>query len=309
MQRARIHCKEHARVGEEAMPQQQRLNEYHAMTPVLMDYGWFVPPFINGKEHERIKKLVDNIQANPPADDAAKRAIEEKIHKEFLDVAFSVQARARYVWLGLRTPHIYDYSHLYESAVFAYYKREYAAGVCLLLVALEGVLLSINGWRVGQPSKPSFAQLKATIANLPLAELNPSMNATQAAFRDALSDFIGRWIYANTSNADFTLSVLNRHYVLHGMDAGNFYRPHDFHRLLLGFDLLIDLVAIINSTYHESVEADVDKYEERLKFYDQLRGGTLQIGAASDREQELLKQHPNYVPPAMEAHVELHINR
>jgi hypothetical protein len=84
-----------------------------------------------------------------------------------------VQVRARYVGLALRTPHISDYSHLYESAVFAYYKREYAAGVCLLLVAREGVLLSVNGWRVGQPSKPSFSQLKATVANLALANINP----------------------------------------------------------------------------------------------------------------------------------------
>lgn len=207
---------------DEAMSHQQRLNEYPALTPVLMEYGWFVAPYINGNEHERIKMLVAYIQANPPANDAAKRAIEDGIHKEFLDVAFSPQVRARYVWLALRTPHIRDYSHLYESAVFAYYKREYAAGVCLLLVALEGVLLSINGWRIGQPNKPSFAHLKATVANLTLANINPGMNAIQAAFRDALSEFIDRWIYAHTSNADFTLSVLNCHYVLHGMDAGNF---------------------------------------------------------------------------------------
>jgi hypothetical protein len=289
------------------MSQQQRINEYPALTPVLMDYGWFVAPDINGKEHEGMKNLVAYVQANPPADDPAKRVIEDNIHKEFLDVAFSVQVRARYVWLALRTPHISEYSHLHESAVFAYCKREYAAGVCLLLVALEGVLLSINGRRVSQPNKPSFTQLKATVANLTLPSINPEMSAIQAAFRAALSAFIDRWIYAHTSNADFTLSVLNRHYVLHGMDAGNFYRPHDFHRLLLGFDLLIDLIAMINGTYRV-VEADIDRYEERRKFYDQLRGGMLQIGAAGDREQELLRQHPKYVPPAMEACMELRIN-
>jgi hypothetical protein len=283
------------------MNQQQRLNEYPTLTPVLMDYGWFVAPFINGLEHDRVKTLVNYIKANPPADDVSRRAIEDKIHKEFLDVAFSTQARARYVWLALRTPHICEYSHLYESAIFAHYQREYAAAVCLLLATLEGVLLSINGWRVGQPNKPSFAQLKNTIANLPLTNINPEMNAAQAAFRDALSEFVGRWIYPHTSNADFTLSVLNRHYVLHGMDAGNFYRPHDIHRLLLAFDLLIDLVSIINGTYRVMVEVDVEKYEERRTFYEDLIGGALQIGPAGDREQELLKQHPNYVPPIMEA--------
>ena len=208
---------------EESLNQQQRLNEYPALTSALMDYGWFIAPYINGAEHDRVKQLVAYIHANPPADDAAKQAIEDKIHHEFLDVAFSNQVRARYVWQALRTPHIREYSHLYESAVFAYYKREYAGAVCLLLTALEGVLLSINGWHVGSPQrKPSFSQLKNTIANLPLANINAEMNVVQSAFRDALSQFVSRWLYEDTSNADLTLSVLNRHYVLHGMNSATF---------------------------------------------------------------------------------------
>jgi hypothetical protein len=101
------------------MSQQQRINEYSGLTSQLMDYGWFVAPFIVGEEHERIKKLATYIAANPPPDDSARRAIEDKIHLELLDVAFSSRARARYVWLALRTPHIREYSHLYESAIFA----------------------------------------------------------------------------------------------------------------------------------------------------------------------------------------------
>jgi hypothetical protein len=177
--------------------------------------------------------------------------------------------------------------------------------VCLLLVTLEGVLLSINGWRVGKPGKPSFKKLINTIAKLPLANVNAEMNAIQVAFRKALSDFVRRWLYSHTENADFTLSVLNRHYVLHGMDAGNFYRPQDLHRLLLAFDLLIDLVAIINGTYRVMVEVDVDKYDEREKFYRQLRAGVMQTQTASEHEQRFLKQHPNYVAPTLEACVEL----
>jgi len=288
------------------MNQQQRIDDYLALTPALMDYGWFIAPYINGEEHDRVKKLVAHIQANPPSDDAAKQAIEDKIHREFLDVAFSNQVRARYVWQALRTPHIREYSHLYESAVFAYYKREYAGAVCLLLTALEGVLLSINGWRAGSAQrKPSFAELKNTLAALTLANVNPEMNAIQRAFRDGLSQFVSRWLYEDTSNADLTLSVLNRHYVLHGMDSGNFYRPHDIHRLLLAFDLLIDVVAMIKGTYRSIVEADLNKYEQRRVFYDNLRTGLLSVTAAADGEQGLLKQHPNYVPPALEACIEL----
>jgi hypothetical protein len=50
---------------------------------------------------------------------------------------------------------------------------------------------------------------------------------------------------------------------------------------LLGFDLLIDLIAMINGTYRVMVEVDIDKYEERRRFYDQLRSGPLQIGPAA----------------------------
>lgn len=272
-----------------------------------MEYGWFVGPFVDGDEHQRIKSLCAHITANPPQDDAGRRAIEDKIHKELLDVVFSTRARARYVWLALRTPHLKEYSHLYESAIFAYYKREYAASVCLLLVTLEGILLSINGWKVGQPNKPKFRQLTDTIANLPLVNVNPEMNDIQEAFRDALSAFVQRWIYSNTDNADFSLSVLNRHYVLHGMDVGNFYRPQDLHRLILGFDLLIDLIAIINGTYRPSVEADNDVYQRREEFYRRLQGGAIQVHVAGDSEQKLLREHPNYVAPTQEACIDLQI--
>lgn len=64
------------------MSQQQRINEYSGLTSQLMDYGWFVAPFIFGEEHERIKKLAAYITANPPADNTARQAIEDKIHLE-----------------------------------------------------------------------------------------------------------------------------------------------------------------------------------------------------------------------------------
>jgi hypothetical protein len=91
------------------------------------------------------------------------------------------------------------------------------------------------------------------------------------------------------------------------MDAGNFYRPQDLHRLLLAFDLLIDLVAIINRTYRVMVEVDQNIYNERENFYRELRGGAMQVRTVSDIEQSLLRQHPNYVAPTLEACIELEI--
>jgi hypothetical protein len=71
---------------------------------------------------------------------------------------------------------------------------------------------------------------------------------------------------------------------------------------LLAFDLLIDLISIINGTYRVMVEVDMDRYNERLEFYEHLRGGALQTHAVSECEQRLLRQHPNYVAPTLEAY-------
>jgi hypothetical protein len=51
----------------------------------------------------------------------------------------------RFVWLGLQLDHFKEFSHLYESGVFAYYKREYIAAITSMLPALEGILLSFAG--------------------------------------------------------------------------------------------------------------------------------------------------------------------
>jgi len=66
---------------------QQWINDYPAVTAKLMDYGWFVAPFLFGDEIARIKQLAAYIDANPPPDANARRAIEDKIHVELLDVA------------------------------------------------------------------------------------------------------------------------------------------------------------------------------------------------------------------------------
>jgi hypothetical protein len=74
---------------------------------------------------------------------------------------------------------------------------------------------------------------------------------------------MSKWIYSDTSVADFTLSLLNRHYVLHGLQSGNFYRPIDVHRLLLAFDLLIDLVSMSQGIYHAMVSDEATQHSAR----------------------------------------------
>jgi hypothetical protein len=138
-----------------------------------------------------------------------------------------------------------DFNHLYEGAMFSYYKREYAQTVLSLLTAMEGVMLSSYGHNMGsgtqKPSIPDLiTRIRDTAARFPSG--NP-MAIAHDMYRDTLVRFLQEWIYKNTIRSDFSLSVLNRHYVLHGMDAGNFYRPQDVHRLILAFDLVIEFLS------------------------------------------------------------------
>src|SRR5208337_761048 len=57
--------------------------------------------------------------------------------------------RARATWYGNQLNHMRDFNHLYEGAMFSYYKREYAQTVLSLLTALEGVMLSFYGYNIG----------------------------------------------------------------------------------------------------------------------------------------------------------------
>lgn len=278
----------------------QWIQKYPIITAKLEDYGWFVAPYVVGEEFAELNALSQFIDANPPADLNAKRVIEQKIFERLCDVAFSNQVRARYVWLGLQTPHFKEYSHLYESAIFSYYKREYPAAIALLLMALEGMVLSLAGWQLGSPNrKPSFAGLKMAIANIPVHHFAraPEFDAVQDMYRAAFSNFINQSIYVDTGAADFSLSVLNRHVVLHGMDSGNFYRLEDVHRLLLAFDLLIDLLSLSNGLLYATVPNSATAYLERNEYYKKLRVGHITVRDAAGQEFKFLSEHPNYVRP------------
>lgn len=290
------------------MSEEQEIRDLQNLTAVLMDFGWFVPPFIMRGEVSDVETLTNELGAKPPVNAAEKKAAEERIHRLLMDAALSTKLRARFVWLAMRTPYVQEYSHIYESAVHAYYKREYAAAICLLLPLFEGVLLSLIGFKpFVKAKKPSFADLTAAVTNLAPININPVMNAFQDVMRSALAQFVSRWLYLNTEVADITLSVLNRHYVLHGMEPGNFYRPQDVHRLLFAMDLLIELIAIRESTWRPVIENNDTIYEAREFYYRQLRDGAISVGFAGERGQELLREHGNYVQPTLEAIVELRI--
>jgi hypothetical protein len=123
-------------------------------------------------------------------------------------------------------------------------------------------------------------------------------------FRDLLADFLERWIYVDTDNADFSLSVLNRHYVLHGFQPGNFYRPEDVHRLILLFDLLIDFLASNQGVFTGSFlpkRGTEPLFDQRRDYYESLASNNRTLRQCWETERAFLRDHPRYLEPKNEA--------
>lgn len=271
------------------------LRTYRPTSEKLMAYGWFLPTYLLGKDMDRVQKLCDRIDAKPPADQADRQRIEDEIYYTMLDIVFHPNWRARAVCLGMRLPHFKEFSHIYESGIFAYYKREYAGCILLLLCALEGVLRLFSGL-----PNPTFNQLIGCIRN----STPRNILEAHSMYSATLADFLEKWIYKKTTSndADFSLSVLNRHYVMHGLSSGEFYRPQDVHRLVLAFDLLVDFISVDAGIYDGpfiSSPGENATFDRRREYFESLSEGNYTIKQSWKTERALLKEHSRYVAPRL----------
>jgi len=279
----------------------QWIAKYRTITDAFMTYGWFVAPFMIGAEFQAVEKMADQLNNHPPVTAPDRKDVEERIYKVLCEPVFDTGYRARATWYGNKLNHLKEFNHLYESAMFSYYKREYAQATLCLLTALEGVMLSFYGYNFStgakKPSIPDLInKIRKTNAGYPAGS---DMDLRHNLFRDTLVKFLEDWIYKNTQSSDFSLSVLNRHYVLHGMDAGNFYRPQDLHRLILAFDLLIEFFCFPQRIFLAFLPdpGKDDFIDQRREYYQSLASGVLTIEQCWKKERELLKQHARYVEP------------
>lgn len=276
------------------------LAKYRPISDAFMTYGWFVAPFLIGAEFEAVEKTAAHIAQNPPQSDQDRIDTEDKIYRALVEPVFNPGYRARATWYGNQLKHMRDFNHIYECAMFSYYKREYAQAVLCLLTALEGVMLLFYGYSIGSGAKPNIPDLinriKTRSSGFPPD--NP-MDAAHDMYRDTLVKFLQEWIYQRTDRSDFSLSVLNRHYVLHGMDAGNFYRPQDVHRLILSFDLVIEFLSFQQHVFHTFLpDPGKDAFiDARRNYYEALAFGIPTVVQSWAVERDLLKQHVRYVPP------------
>lgn len=270
------------------------LKRYEPLCRTLLDYGWFVAPYLIGQDFEKVKKLCSALDNQPPTTAHQRKTAEGHIDYILSDIAFHPGFRAFFVFRATELSALKEFSHLYEEAIICYYKREYAASVLTLLPALEGVLLSHYGWNFGADRKPKVSKLIQALREKQLDGDPQPLQDAFSMYKTVLVDFLERWVYEDTSKADFSLSFLNRHFVLHGMGHSGFYRPADVHRLILLFDLVVEYLSLIEKRYYALIPDEKLEINLRRTYYSALAEGHITIKTAREFERSFLSQHKNH---------------
>jgi len=142
--------------------------------------------------------------------------------------------------------------------------------------------------------EPTVKELLNCFHDEPFQSRYENVNRWFEIYNEALYTALNQWIYVRTKNADLSKSVLNRNYIFHAVGSGNFYRREDVHRLILYFDNLLEILAMREERYDTFV-SDIGKDPLRDKRANYYMSTTIEFAKLRLQEEELLKEHANYV--------------
>lgn len=279
------------------------VDNYALLSGVFLEHsGCLISPWFLGGQWDVLRDECSKIIATPPLTVDERAAVERRLHEVVTLHVFNPNFRAFEIHRALSLPHLREFSHLLERAVFHYLKGDFLSAILVGLPAVEGMLRSYCGWRPNQPPLSKAAVKERLQSAQP--KVFPERHAL---YSQRLIEFHNKWLWSGTAQADFGLSFLNRHYVLHCLGQGRYYRAFDCNRLLLFFDLFTEVVALEQGYYDPFVPSGVSAIDRRCEYYGRLSAQTsairshLQIDTFTlhevlDIEEKLLREHPNYHP-------------
>lgn len=164
----------------------------------------------------------------------------------------SVHERADYISLTyFNSLHVKPLLNLIDEAMLCFYRGYFTASLSLLFIALESCLRSIYGWSPGD-SNPSFAELKASVRNLP-----ESYCAEKAAHILGL-------VYSRYDALNPTKFEFNRHGLLHGIRGPAPYDEMNCARIIQ----LFDLICCAEKVKRTGFGLCLDLYKNRCDIYE-----------------------------------------
>ncbi len=266
---------------------------YREVSDVLLEYGCMITPYMLGGEMDALISACRRVKSTPPASDEDRATVERELHDLLTNCVFHPNYRAFYVFRAMSLPHLREFSHIIERAVFHYFKQDFLSCALCLIPAVEGVLRSYAGWSFGAPTDPKLSDLKERLRR-GSPESYPERHTLYA---EALVRFLERWLWRPTKSADFSLSYLNRHYALHALGDRTFYRAVDCHRLLLFFDLFADLLTLEgHGEKYVFLPVHEDGMNRRRAYYQRLIMSDVGISDVRNIEEQFLREHQGFVP-------------
>jgi len=272
-------------------PMPQFIADFKEVSSILLEYGWFISPYMTGGEFEKIHDFCSKIRDSTSKGNVDKKAITENINLIMTDIIFQPSYRAFFVFRSKELPYIKEYSYFLERSILHYYKRDFLSCVLCLLPAIEGILLSYYGWSIGDERKPTYSQL---IKKIEESKKMTELPERYDMYRSTLVEFLRKWIFIDTHGADFDISYLNRHYILHGMGKKCFYSANDCHRLILFFDLLIEYLSLEEKKYYIFIPDDPLGINIRREYYLTLIENDPNNKTMIKLEEEFMKENRNY---------------
>jgi hypothetical protein len=265
------------------------IEKYKNVTETLSEYGWFVAPFITGREFMEIEKVCRKIEHSliPSAD------INTSINKVISPVIFHPNFRAFSVYKAITTNHLNKFSHLIDRATFHYYKKDFLSAISCLVPIVEGILLSHYGWHESSNvKKPSTIELINSFCSVPIRTLKP---AAREVYSNALEKCLKNWFFANTKEFDFSNSFLNRHYIAHSLGNENFYSVLECNRMFTILDLLSQIIVLDEFRNFIFIPENEPFLDSRRDYYFNLISRRLTLKRMMEKESELLKHNKYYV--------------
>ncbi len=270
----------------------ENLDDLASAAPGLSLVGWVVSPYLPDEAIRDLCRIARNLDNYRSATDAIreqglKRANDSLVQK-FARQLLGYERQARLVALYMDLPVLRRFSHLMEMAIIERYRLNYAAAVYMGLPLIEGLLLALSGWTVGDPQKSLRVALR---------ELEPGahLDAEHVRLFDLLKAQLQAFVDRAYERTDQGLGAagLNRHYLLHGLGNDPATVPGNAARIILVFELLAALEQLNrDGTLWLPPESAVSAVEQvtRPRFYEEcVRSGLSDLNLIKP---EFLAHHP-----------------
>ena len=266
------------------MIEQQIINDYAAVNDRLLPWDWFVSPYYNGLEFNKLNTF--SVRLTNPYCKEEKEKIGKLVADLLLKGCLDFKFRSIVVFEGYRvTPNLCKFSHLFEAGLLELYRLNFIACLGIWVPLVEGIVRSMLG--ITFSHRVNRDDLKNLSANDP--DEQPFLDVVV----DRLLSFFSHYLYKSVnSTSDLGSHNLNRHFFSHAISNEPLYCRDNCLKLLNVFDALLAIDFIVDSHFKSIFDRQHERVKQRKKYYKRvLKQGLDDVNLF---KLNLLEDHPHF---------------